>query len=294
MWIWLILSILLVIACIIFGIHSFLSSRSLQRSISSQSTYKKNTPRTYLDHDFPTLQQHDFSNLKIKLKAIEGNTIQYSHQLKELQKRIEALEDERSPKKQNEKSKWDEDEEDWEKLYYETLKEKETLEEELSLSNETLQATKTKLEEIEKQEAELIEIKSDIEDKSNQLHSLQNVIDELQRKLAGANEREAELEKQLTYEKFIRVEYDLLQKENNQLRSEAEELKTRLEEINAQNIIMDQKLNQLTELESSLEISEYEKMEIKKSVEQIIAENMALSEKLQDLQSKLTEEKKYS
>ena len=92
----------------------------------------------------------------------------------------------------------------------------------------------------------------------------------------------------------MHVEYELLQKQNNQLRSESDELRTRLEEINAQNIIMEQQLNRLTELESSLEISEYEKMEIKNSVEQIIAENMTLSGKLQELQLKLIEEKKYN
>lgn len=294
MWIWLILSLVLVIACIIFGIHSFLSSRTLQRSISSEPRHRRgNIERQNIENDFPDLQQQDFSNLKIKLKSMEGNSVQQAHQINELQKRIIALEEENSFKEANEQTKWN-DQEDWEKLYYEARREKESFEENLNLTNKVLGETRSKLEEFEKQKDAWAEMKSDMETRLNDIHSLQNTIDELQRRLEGSCEREKELEKQLTYEKFMHVEYELLQNQNNQLRSESDELRNRLKEINAQNTIMEQKLNRLTELESSLEISEYEKMEIKNSVEQIIAENMTLSGKLQELQLKLLEEKKYS
>jgi chromosome segregation ATPase len=294
MWIWLILSLVLVIACIIFGIHSFLSSRTLQRSISSEPSRKRgNIERQNIEDDFPDLQQQDFSNLKIKLKSMEGNSVQQAHQINELQKRIKALEEENSFKEANEQTKWN-DQEDWEKLYYEARREKESFEENLNLTNKVLGETRSKLEEFEKQKDAWAEMKSDMETRLNDIHSLQNTIDELQRRLEGSCEREKELQKQLTYEKFMHVEYELLQNQNNQLRSESDELRNRLKEINAQNTIMEQKLNRLTELESSLEISEYEKMEIKNSVEQIIAENMTLSGKLQELQLKLLEEKKYS
>ena len=294
MWIWLILSLVLVIACIIFGIHSFLSSRTLQRSISSEPMRRRGNIERRIENDFPVLQQPDFSNLKIKLQSMEGHSAQQAQQLNELQKRIKMLEEENSFKEANEEAKWNEDNEDWEKLYYEARREKESLEANLNLANAALYETKSKLEEVEKHNAAWVEMKSEMETRLNDIHSLQNTIDELQRKLEGANERERELEKQIAYEKFMHAEYELLQKQNNQLRSESDELRNRLEEINAQNIIMDQKLNRLTELESSLEISEYEKMEIKNSVEQIIAENMTLSGKLQELQLKLIDEKKYS
>jgi len=294
MWIWLILSLVLVVACIIFGIHSFLSSRTLQRSISSEPMRKRhNIERQNIENGFPDLQQQDFSNLKIKLKSMEGNSVQQAHQINELQKRIKALEEENSFKEANAETKWN-DEEDWEKLYYEARRERESFEENLNLTNNVLDETRSKLEEFEKQKTAWAEMKSDMEARLNDIHSLQNTIDELQRRVEGSREREKELEKQIAYEKFMHVEYELLQKQNNQLRSESDELRNRLEEINAQNIIMEQQLNRLTELESSLEISEYEKMEIKNSVEQIIAENMTLSGKLQELQLKLIEEKKYN
>jgi len=295
MWIWLILSLLLVIACIIFGIHSFLSSRTLQRSLSAEPVNKKIPIQSqFIETGLPVFQQQDFSNLKMKLKSIEGNSLQQAHQLNELQKRIEALEEGSNFKEDNEETKWREDDEDWEKLYYETRKEKESLEASLELANHALRETKMRLEELEKQKASLVEMKTGMEGRLDEVHSLQDTIDELQRKLKGAAERESELEKQVVDEKFMHVEYELVQKQNKQLRSEADDLRNRLEEISVQNILMEQKLKSLTELESSLEISEYEKMEIKNSVEQIIAENMTLSTKLQELQHKLIEEKKYN
>jgi len=295
MWIWLTLSLLLVIACIIFGIHSFLSSRTLQRSMSGEQPMRKknNIQDQYSPGGFPDIHQQDFSNLKIKLKSIEENSVSQAHQINELQKRVKALEEESKFKEADEESKWNDDEEDWEKLYYETRREKESLEGSLSLVNHALEETKSKLEEFEKQKTAWAEMKSQMEARLNDMHSLQNTIEELQRKLEGAKERESELEKQIAYEKFMHVEYELLQKQNNQLNSETDELRNRLEEIGVQNIIMEQKLKRLTELESSLEISEYEKIEIKNSVEQIIAENTALSGKLQELQHKIIEEKKY-
>ena len=56
-------------------------------------------------------------------------------------------------------------------------------------------------------------------------------------------------------------------------------------------MVLQQKINRLTELESTIEISEYEKMDIRKSIEEIIVENEALAAKLQELQDKLNAEK---
>src|SRR5688500_17635432 len=102
MWFWLILSLVLVIACIILGIHSFLSSRTLQRSMSSDPMHKGNIESQPLESRFPVLQQQDFSSVKIKLKSMEENSIQQAHQINELQKRIKALEEENSFKEANE------------------------------------------------------------------------------------------------------------------------------------------------------------------------------------------------
>ena len=74
----------------------------------------------------------------------------------------------------------------------------------------------------------------------------------------------------IAYEKSRYTEYELVQKENNQLHSEIEMLTNSLQEINSQNILMEQKIKSLTELGSILEISEYEKMGIKNSVEQLL------------------------
>src|SRR6476659_2735999 len=112
MWIWLILSLLLVIACIIFGIHSFLSSRTLQRSMSAEPMRKKNNIQDqYGTMGYPDIHQQDFSNLKIKLKSIEENSAAQAHQINELQKRIKTLEEESSFKEADEDTKWNDDDE---------------------------------------------------------------------------------------------------------------------------------------------------------------------------------------
>ncbi len=62
-------------------------------------------------------------------------------------------------------------------------------------------------------------------------------------------------------------------------------------DINNRDILLQQKINRLTELESTIKISEYEKMDIRKNIEEIIKENEALVAKLQELQEKLNSEK---
>src|SRR5678816_4456125 len=99
---------------------------------------------------------------------MEGNSVQQAHQINELQKRIKALEEENSFKEANEQTKWN-DQEDWEKLYYEARREKESFEENLNLTNKVLGETRSKLEEFEKQKDAWAEMKSDMETRLNDI-----------------------------------------------------------------------------------------------------------------------------
>lgn len=273
MWIYLTIAMLIVIGCIIFGIYCFISSRTVQKVISGQF---KSVPGISKQSEisFPVLhQQQNFSNLKTKLKSIEKNSVEQVYQLSRLEKRIETLEEEGILKINQQEAKWDDTEkEDWEKLFYETRKEKNSLEEELTLTKNTLKETKQQLEEFKNEKANWVEMKSEVNTRLNEIHSLQNIIEELQRKLESADERERELQLEIASEKYLRTENEMLEKENSRLQSEADELADRLSEMKSQNDLMRQKIKRLTELESLLRISEYEKMEIKNSVAQIITE----------------------
>ncbi|MEO6455974.1 MAG: hypothetical protein ABIN97_17970 [Ginsengibacter sp.] len=222
--------------------------------------------------DSTVLQQRDLLSLKIKLKSMEENALLNVHQLNDIQKRVEALESAGIVNTANDK--WNEDDEDWEKMYYETRREKQSLEENVSYLKDTLQKNTNRLLELEKQQEGWATIKSDMELKVNEVHSLQNIIEELQRKIEGGMEKERELQQEVAYEKSRYNEYEHMLQENNQLRSETELLTSRLYEINEQNILMEQQIKSLTELGSMLEISEFEKMEIKNSVEQLLQKNM--------------------
>src|SRR4051812_19058192 len=121
MWIWLAISLLLVIACIIFGIYSFISSRTIQKSISPQPISKSNDMAPDLKANLPPLAKQAIVSSKIKM--IEAGSLVSSHHLDELQKRIEALESSTNLNLVNE-TRWKDSTEDWEKLYYETKREK--------------------------------------------------------------------------------------------------------------------------------------------------------------------------
>ena len=268
MWIWLTISIVLVIGCIIFGIYSFISSRTLQRTISAEPDYKRNNMLSQYITGPPLIQQQTLSNLKIKLKSVEENAIANVYNLNELQKRVEALES-ASKNEISKEEDW-EDSEDWEKLYYETKREKQSVENNLETLKLALQEKDTKLYELEKQVSGWAALKSELESRINEVSSLHNIIDELQRKLEGSREREKELEQQVAYENSKYVSSDILQKQNSQLQSEIEMLTSRLQQVTEEKILLEKKIRTLIELGSILEISEYEKMGIKNSVQQLL------------------------
>lgn len=268
MWIWLTISMLLVIGCIIFGISSFISSRTLQKSIAAEREYESNKIRSHVStNGLPALKKQTVENLTVKLKSIEETSLLSAYNLNDLKKRIEVLESAGNFSVVNEEEKWEALGEDWEKLYYETKREKQSLEDNLTNIKEALQENMDKLQGLEKQQ---VSMKSDVDSGINEVNLLQSINEKLQRKIEGGLQREKELALELAYEKSKYGGYDLIQKENSQLHSEINILTNRIEEINDHNTLMAERIKRLTELGSILEISEYEKMGIKNSVEQLL------------------------
>ncbi len=271
MLIWLAISMLLVIACITFGIYSFRSTLTLQKAISAEPEYKNNSLHpVFVSDTLPVLEQQNDSHLKIILKSIEDNSLMNADRLNEIQKRIEALETAGNYGEVSANTDWDNEDEDWEKLYYEARREKQSLQEELNSANDALQINNNKFQELERQQTSEAKVKSDVTFRTAEVHALQITITDLQHKLKGAAEKEKELLQQIANEKSRYRDHEHLQKQNNRLKSEIEMLSDKLEQANDQNIAMRQKMNSLTELGSILEISEYEKMGIKNSVEELL------------------------
>jgi chromosome segregation ATPase len=212
----------------------------------------------------------------------------YYNELKKLQQRIQALEKNKGTAyKANYKS----DDENWEELYYQKSDEKEKIESELDVTTQKLEEAESLLSELKRRETTWKEKRSELENELNKAHTLQNKIGDLQRELEGAAGREKELLQQLETQQELYKDYEIIQQQYSFVKSEADELRNRIKEINNRDVLLQQKINRLTELESTIEISEYEKMDIRKSIEEIITENEALAVKLQELQDKLNAEK---
>lgn len=284
MWLWWVASLLILIASIVFALYIYYGSYK-PASLKKDHFFKRNL--VVFKNPAPFTKNQLISSLKLKLQSVENNSMLYFNELKKLQQRIQALEKNKS----SGESKSDEGDENWEELYYDVHDVKEKIENELDLSNQKLEETESLLNEIRKREKIWKEKQSTLQIELNQAKSLQNKIGDLQRQLKGAEERESELQQQLEAQKEFYKDYDLLQHQHSLMKSEADELKNRIKEINNRDVLLQQKINRLTEMESHIGISEYEKIDIKKTLEEIITENESLAAKLQDLQEKLNAEK---
>lgn len=285
MWLWWVVSLIIVIASIIFALYIFYSGYN-GTPVKKEFPFRKNY--NIIRKSFPSSKQQLISSLKLKLQAVENNSVLYYNELRKLQQRIQALEKNKGtdyqPKVKN-------DDENWEELYYQASEEKEKMESELDLANQKLEETEELLVELKRRENAWKEKRSELENQLNHAHTLQNKIGELQRELEGAAQSEQELLQQLDAQKELYKDFEVLQQQYAYVQSEADELRNRIKEITNRDVLLQQKINRLTELESTIEISDYEKMDIRKSIEEIITENEALAAKLQDLQEKLNAEK---
>ena len=286
MWLWWVVSLLILIASIALALYIYYSSYKTaldKRNIEISKPFKPSFKF------LAVTKQQVIASLKLKLQAVENNSTLYYNELKKVQERIQMLEKNNFlPKPEFKTSAFDEN---WEELYYETHEQKEKLENELDAINQALEVAEQKVTDAILKEKLFIEKQSDLEGQLRKAHSLQNKIGDLQRQVEGAAERENDLKKELEAQKQLIEDFELLQQQYAHLQSEAEELQNRMIEMKSQEILSKQKINRLTELESTIEISEYEKIDIKKSIEEIITENEALASKLQDLQEKLNSEK---
>lgn len=285
MWFWWILCMLILLGSIIFSLYIFYSGYRSE-PVKKPFSFKRNID--IIKKSLPFSRQQYISSLKIKLQAVEHNSMLYFNELKKLQQRIQVLE---KAKESGYQPQVKNDDENWEELYYDASDAKEKMESELDLTNQKLEEAEALIKELMAKQHAWKEKKSALENELTKAHSLQNKIGELQRELEGAKEREKELQQQLQTQQELYKDFELLQQQYSYVQSEADELKNRIKEITNRDVQLQQKINKLTELESTIEISEYEKMDIRKSIEEIIVENEALAAKLQDLQEKLNAEK---
>jgi chromosome segregation ATPase len=252
MWIWWVISLVVLIACFIFAYRMIISSyKFLPGDKNKLYGFKKSTE----NNDIKT---GEIINLKSKLQKMEENSSFYEIQFSKLVQRLKVLEEaqnQSSEKIATEKK----DEEDWKELYYEENEQKENLENDLDEIKQKLEEAENKLNTIEDNNSKWSELKSDYDARLNDLHSMQDHLGLLQRQLEAAADREKELEQSLESAVQTENKYIRLQNEHIRLQSENEELRRQIIEMNNREKDMETNLARLHELESKLALYEEEK-----------------------------------
>jgi len=265
MWIWWLLSLIILIACIIFSYRMIVSSYEfLPTDKRSFWRFGKNNIKIT---DAPP-QTESLTAIKKKLQTVEDSASFYNMQFTKLQERLKALEEERSTEVETGQTGTSvEQEEDWKEMFYQENEAKEKLENELDAMSQILEDTEARLKELSQNNSHNAEVQSDNDSRLHLVDSLQSQVELLRAQLTASSEREKELEQLLLSEVTIREKYSMLQKEYIELQSEADDLRIRIVELSKKDLRQEMRLVHLSELESKLALCEDEKLKLKARLE---------------------------
>ena len=270
MWIWWIVSLIILIACFIFAYRMITSSYDfLPRDKKNFMGFKKEKASTN-----PTPgQQEIISSLRNKLQSVEHSISFYEIQFSKFQQRLKALEELNNLQQKQTNVQPKGDGEDWKEMYYEENEAKEKLENELDETSRRLEEAESRSREVEESNRKWIGLQSDYDARLNDLHSMQNNIGLMQRQLEAAAGREKELEQILLSEIDIKKKYSRLESNHLRLQSETEDLRRQVIEMNQKEHEMESRIARLNELESSVAIYAEEKAKMISEMELMISQN---------------------
>ena len=268
MWIWWIISLVILIVCFIFAYRVIVSSYDyMPGDTKNFLSFKKNIPLERASSNNEAIW-----DIKNKLHRVEENSSFYEIQFSKLQQRLKSLEEELY-KSQQERDIKQEDKEDWMDMYYQENQVKEKLENELDEARQKLESAISKLNSVEENNSKRISLQSEYDARLNDLQSMQNNLDLLQRKLEAALNREKELELSLLSEINTKKQYDQLQSEHTRLKIENEELRRQLVEMDKKEKELEGGISRLNELESKLAVYKEEKSRMISDLEQMVHQN---------------------
>lgn len=272
MWIWWIISLVVLIACFIFAYKVIVSSYDLLPVEKKNFLSFKKTP----DPENHSPKPEALWDLKNKLQKVEESSSFYEIQFTKLQERLKALEAQYQTQQQLVSIPTGE-EEDWKEMYYEENEAKEKLENELDATRQRLEELESRLSETEKEKSKWSGLQSDYDARLNDIQSMKNNIGELQRQLEAANAREKELELSLVAEINAKKNLVHFQSENARLKSENEDLRNQLVEIHNKERELEIGLTRLHELENQLAVYEEEKAKMIANLEMMVNQNKMIS-----------------
>ena len=270
MWIWWIISLVVLIACFIFAYRVIVSSYEFLPDDG------KNFLRFRRNNSSEESAKNDLIwEVRNKLQKMEENSTFYEIQFSKLTERLKALEQlnqQSQPLLQEKK-----DEEDWKEMYYEENELKEKLENEVDAVKQKLEETTAKLNSLEENNSRWVGLQSDYDARLNDLQSMQNNIGNLQRQLEAATAREKELQQSLLQEVMIRKQNAELQNAQARLQSENDELRRQIVEMHQKEKSREADITRLHELESKLLLYEEEKAKMIADLEQMFNQNKLFS-----------------
>jgi chromosome segregation ATPase len=146
------------------------------------------------------------------------------------------------------------------------VQENELLQVQLEELNMILSAREEELELLKRNAADATELRSQLDIRLDELHSMQNQIGKKERQALGAEERELELQQELTQAARLQQQYDELLTNYAYMQAQFTDLQLRLEELTARNRQLQKAANAIAELESELANTLAERDELKKQL----------------------------
>jgi prefoldin subunit 5 len=148
----------------------------------------------------------------------------------------------------------------------------ESLQVQLDDVNTVLAEREKEIEMLKKEIADATELRSKMEAKLAEIESMQERLEKKDQKVIGADEREFELQQELTEAARQHIKHNELVRQYAYLQSQFEDIRAQLAEVNERNNKLQQMTGGLGELESNLEITVRERDDLKSRLMELESE----------------------
>ncbi|MEP7256266.1 MAG: hypothetical protein ABI666_10865 [Ferruginibacter sp.] len=139
----------------------------------------------------------------------------------------------------------------------------ESLQAQMEDLNTVLNEREKELDILKKSIAEATILRSNLDIQLEEIHSIQNRLSEKQQQAKGAEEREIELQQELTEAARLQNQCNDLAKQYAYLHTQFTDIQSQLTEVNKRNLQLQQIAGRIGELESKLENTERERDDLK-------------------------------
>jgi chromosome segregation ATPase len=231
MWIWWIVSLIILIACIVFTYRMIVSSYDF---LPADKKYLPRFGRKAARVKPASSENETPGNLNSRLHSLEETNAFHEIQFSKFLQRLKSLEDRLGITSQPHADFKNSDDEDWKEMYYEENERKEKLENELDETKQQLETNALLLQELKKNNSNRASSISHHDSTLHDLQSMQQSIEFMQKQIVAASAREKELEQLLHKEIEAKKTYSRLESDQRRLQFENDDLRRQIVEIERQ------------------------------------------------------------